>query len=431
MSRKNKNQQEQGYVPASYNRKYKPTTSGSMMQNGATRREPTGPQQAANSTTAQYARESGNYANRKPNKGHRGRTVAIVIVVLLVIGGVAGLGAYVYKEMQKSALNEEMHNNVSKQEMEAIDNELTGMTKFNEPFTMLLLGSDARSDDPDLGARTDTIVLCRIDPTTNHLSMVSIPRDTMIDIPGYGINKFNAAYTYGGPSGTIAAVKDLTGVDIDHFAEINFEGLVDLVDNIGGIDVMVDERIDDWEAGNYVIPEGMQHLNGEAALVFSRSRAYADGDFTRVSNQRKVIEAILRKGLEAPAKDLYGIIQSSTSFLTTDTAMNVDFIYSLADQIRHNNDYPVTIDTATIPASVDMIDNVSYVVADKQGVAELMKIFMAGGNVSSYGQEESAAGGEASGGSSASSPKAAEPAPHEISSEEYYEEYGSYNSYDE
>lgn len=327
-----------------------------------------------------YSRDSANYTNRKHGMS-RGKKVAIVVVVIALLAALAGLGFYIFKEMQKNQINEGLHD-MDEEEMQAVDNELTGMTKFDEPFTMLLLGSDARSGDPDMGARTDTIILVRVDPTKNVVSMVSIPRDTMINIDGVGTAKFNAAYTYGGPSGTIAAVKELCGVDIDHYAEINFEGLVGLIDAIGGIDVVVDETIDDPDAGDIVIPAGNQHLDGASALVFSRSRAYANGDFTRVSNQRKVIEAIVHRGLEAPASELYGIVSASTSFLTTDTAMDVDFIYSLADQMRHNNDDPFTMYSATIPASTGMVGDVSYVIADKAGVAEMMKIFMACGDVS-------------------------------------------------
>ena len=330
----------------------------------------------------QYSRGTADYSNRKSKRMSTGAKVAIVILIIALVAGVAALGSYIYKESYKAQVNADLHN-MSSSIMEAIDNELTGMTTFEEPFTVLLLGSDARADDPDMGARTDTIILCRIDPTKNIVSMVSIPRDTKIEIPGYGTNKFNAAYSYGGPSGTIVAVKNLCGVDIDHYAEVNFEGLVGLVDAIGGIDVYVEEEVNDPDAGDVVIPAGQQHLDGAAALTFSRSRAYVDGDFTRVSNQRKVIEAIVHKGLEAPASELYGLIQASTKFLTTDSAMDVDFIFSLADQIRHNNDYPFQLYSATIPASTDMIDGVSYVIADEKGVKDLMKVFLAGGDVGS------------------------------------------------
>ena len=127
---------------------------------------------------------------------------------------------------------------------------------------------------------------------------------------------------------------------------------------------------------------GDQTLNGEEALVFARSRAYADGDYTRQRNQRKVIDAIIHKGLEAPATDLAGLIQASTKFLTTDSAMDFDFILSLAELIRHNNDYPVTIYSANIPSYPDMIGDVSYVIAEDAGVAEMSRIFMEGGDIS-------------------------------------------------
>lgn len=329
---------------------------------------------------SQYSRNSANY-HSKSKGSSKAKTAIVVVIFVALIAAVAGLAYYVIKQTEKDTVNADLHK-LDDVTMEAIDNALTGSTSFEEPFTILLLGSDARSDDPDMGARTDTNILVRVDPFTNTISMMSIPRDTMIEIPGVGTAKFNAAYSYGGPSGTIQAVTNLTGIVPDHYAEINFEGLVDLIDAIGGIDVYVDERIDDPDAGPYVIEEGEQHLDGTLALEFSRSRAYADGDYTRQRNQRKVIDAIIHKGLEAPATDLAGLIQASTKFLTTDSAMDFDFIFSLAELIRHNNDYPVTIYSANIPSYTDMIDGVSYVIADDAGVAEMCRIFMEGGDIS-------------------------------------------------
>lgn len=335
---------------------------------------------ASYGAASQYSRNSANYhANSKGSS--RAKTAIVVIILLAMIGLVGGLGFYVFKQSQKDSVNADLHK-LEAAEMEALDAALTGSTTFDEPFTVLLLGSDARVDDPDEGARTDTNIIVRVDPFTNTISMMSIPRDTMVELPGVGTAKFNAAYSYGGPSGTIEAATNLTGIPIDHYAEINFEGLVDLIDAIGGIDVYVDERIDDPDAGAYVIEEGEQHLDGGAALTFARSRAYADGDYTRQRNQRKVIDAIIHKGLEAPASDLAGLIQASTKFLTTDSAMDFDFIFSLAETIRHNNDYPVTIYSANIPSYPDMIGDVSYVIADSAGVAEMAQVFMDGGDIS-------------------------------------------------
>ena len=375
------------FVPASQNSSHSRRSNSFSFQDDASKGFA-----PASGSFEQYSRNTADYSNRKRKGMSRGGKIALTIVIIALIAGVAALGFYVYKEVQKASINKGLHD-MSAEVMQAIDNELTGMTTFEEPFTVLLLGSDERNgeDEEDIGARTDTIVLCRIDPTQNIISMVSVPRDTRVPMGGGTYGKINAAYSYGGPSETIAAVKNLCGVEIDHYAEINFEGLVGLVDAIGGIDVHVDETVDDPDAGPVVVPEGDQHLDGVSALTFARSRDYADGDFTRVSNQRKVIEAIVHRGLEAPATELYGLIQASTTFLTTDSAMDADFIFSLADQIRHNNDYPVQVFSATLPASTDMIDGVSYVIVDQAGTDELMKVFLAGGDVSGGSAEAEAA----------------------------------------
>lgn len=360
-----------GFVPASYQ------PSG---------KKPAGPavgQPVVNGTAAQYSRANAHYKSSTKEGRSKGKIIVIVVVVALV-AALVGLGLYLYKEMQKAEINANLQ--LSSEESLKVDKELTekeAETKatFDKPFTVLLLGSDARADDPDMGARTDTIILVRVDPLVNKVSMVSIPRDTRILIEGQGYQKFNAAYTYGGPSGTIAAVKELCGVDIDHYAEINFEGLVGLIDAIGGIDVEVDEEIDDEDAGGH-IDAGKQHLDGEHALIFARSRAYVDGDYTRQANQRKVIMAIINRALTAPATELTGLIEASTEFLKTDKGIDFDFIYDLADQIRHNNDYEITIYSATIPSSTATIDKVSWVIADTAGVKAMMKLFKKGKDVS-------------------------------------------------
>ena len=338
----------------------------------------------------QYSRRSGNYVSRKTGPS---RAVKVIIVLLLL----AALGTAIFfavKMIYKNSINEGFKGDKTTEELVAIDAELTGTRIFTEPFTILLLGSDARMDEDWMGARTDTNILCRVDPTVNKITLLSIPRDTRIYIDGAGENKFNAAYFYGGVAGTIKAVKDLCGVDVDHYAEINFEGLVDLIDAIGGIDVEVDEIIDDPDAGDIIIEPGWQHLDGEAALVFARSRAYYDGDYTRQANQRKVIMALAYKALESPASELIGLIQASTKFLTTD--MSVDDILSVADQMRHNNDYPVVIYSANIPSYPADIGGISWVIADEYELAQMMEVFNAGGDISGGSDEEEASdeGGE-------------------------------------
>ncbi|KAB1634954.1 LytR family transcriptional regulator, partial [Adlercreutzia muris] len=205
-----------------------------------------------------------------------------------------------------------------------------------------------RTGSDEAGARSDTNIVVYVDPTRNQASIVSIPRDTMIDIDNVGISKFNAAYNYGGVSSTIREASQLLGVDISHYAEVNFENMVQLVDAVGGVDVEVTERIDDTDADNttdnpygqrIIIEEGLQHLNGEQALVFARSRAFVDGDFTRTANQRKLIMALVNKVLDMPVTDLPGVIQGAAKCVTTD--LSVTDIISLAEQFKGEGDLTV------------------------------------------------------------------------------------------
>ncbi len=329
----------------------------------------------------QYSRNSMAYQGRSRKSSGKKKALVAVLVVA-VIAALAGIGFYAFANMKKEEVNESLHD-MEAEEMQAVDAEMTGKTKFDEPFTVLLLGSDEREGDPDMGARTDTIILVRVDPLKNVVNMVSIPRDTMVNIEDVGTTKINAAYTYGGPSGEIAAVKDLTGIDIDHFVVVNFDNLVELVDAIGGIDVYVEEEINDEDAGGWVM-QGQQHMNGESALVLARSRAYADGDYTRQTNQRKVILAIIDRVLNAPSTEMTGLISASTGFVTTDSGITFDFLLSLAQLMRNNGNegMELVINSATLPSSPAYIDDVSYVVADTAGVAEMMSVFEAGGDVS-------------------------------------------------
>lgn len=371
-----------GYSSASRRSTDRTTTTSRRSTGRSTRTERPVQTTGYRSALDQYSRGSGNYVSRRPGPSR----AAKVIIVLLLLAALGAAIFFVVKMLYKNSINEGFKGDKTNEELVAIDAELTGTRVFTEPFTILLLGSDARADEDWMGARTDTNILCRIDPTVNKITLLSIPRDTRIYIDGAGENKFNAAYFYGGVAGTIKAVKDLCGVDVDHYAEIDFEGLVDLIDAIGGIDVEVDEIIDDPDAGDIVIEPGWQHLDGEAALVFARSRAYYDGDYTRQANQRKVIMALAYKALESPASDLIGLIQASTKFLTTD--MSVDDILSVADQMRHNNDYPITIYSANIPSYPADIGGISWVIADDYELDQMMKVFNEGGDISGGSDDE-------------------------------------------
>lgn len=317
----------------------------------------------------QYSRGSANYSTSKKrmSRGKRIALIAVSVLLIMVLGAGAAMAWYV------NSINQTL-NNVPSEQAQAIAEVTDPVKNFNEPFYMLLIGSDARMDDESMGARSDTNILTYVDPVNNKVTMVSIPRDTMIEIEG-NTEKFNAAYNYNGAASTIKEANELCGVKISHYAEVNFEELVQLIDAVGGVEVDVPEMIDDPDAGNVVIQEGLQTLNGEQALTFARSRAYADGDFTRTSNQRLLVEALINKMLSLPVTELPGVIEKAAKCVTTD--LSVTDIISLASQFQDAED-GVEIYSAMVPSTTAMIGGVSYVLTDEVLLEEMMKMVEAG-----------------------------------------------------
>ena len=158
--------------------------------------------------------------------------------------------------------------------------------------TYLIAGSDARGsggiDDPTSGARTDTILLLH-KPRSGPTALISLPRDTYVDIPDVGPQKLNAAYSFGGPELLVRTVEGMTGLTIDHYAEIGFGGVSDIVDAVGGVELCYDHDVSDPKS-ELEWTKGCHPADGKTALAFSRMR-YGDplGDIGRTERQRQVI----------------------------------------------------------------------------------------------------------------------------------------------
>lgn len=158
--------------------------------------------------------------------------------------------------------------------------------------TWLLAGSDSRADgqiqDEAEGERADSIVLVNVAPN-GQTSMVSLPRDTYVEIPDWGWDKLNASYSYGGPELLVATVESLSGLTVDHYAEIGMGGVADIVDAVGGVELCLDMDVQDAYSGlNWT--SGCHVADGATALAFARMR-YSDplGDIGRAQRQRQVI----------------------------------------------------------------------------------------------------------------------------------------------
>jgi LCP family protein required for cell wall assembly len=154
--------------------------------------------------------------------------------------------------------------------------------------TYLVVGSDAREGLS--GRRTDTIMLLHTGRGPNLL--MSIPRDSIVDVPGHGRTKINAAFAFGGPPLLVQTVEQATGIRVDEYVEIGFTGLVDLVDAVGGITICPETAMEDPQA-ELKISKGCQEVDGETALGYARSRKTQQlGDIDRARHQREVVAAI-------------------------------------------------------------------------------------------------------------------------------------------
>lgn len=219
------------------------------------------------------------------------------------------------------------------------DNENTEpvQERLTKPFTVLLLGVDSQQDGLKAGAsfNGDTIILITFDPQTLHATMFSIPRDTYVTMAcGGNITKINHA-AWGGTKCMVKTVENFTGIKIDYYAKINFKGVVDLVNTLGGITVDVPVKFCESNSDRLIGPEyeicldkGVQNLNGEQALALARHRKTLPlGDFQRGQHQQLVVEGMINKikTLRSP-NDFYNVLNTVSKNI--ETSMSTDEILS-------------------------------------------------------------------------------------------------------
>ncbi|MEK3725905.1 LCP family protein [Paenibacillus sp. FSL H8-0034] len=170
----------------------------------------------------------------------------------------------------------------------------------NQRVNVLLLGGDSRGMKQNEVPRSDSLIVASIDPITKKAHLFSIMRDTYVKIPGYGEDRINAAYAYGGANLTMKTVSDLLGIPIQYYVYTDFKGFIALVDAIDGIDIDVEKNMkySDAEDGHEYdinLKKGMQHLDGKMALQYVRFRHDALSDFARTERQRNFVQVVLKK----------------------------------------------------------------------------------------------------------------------------------------
>lgn len=256
------------------------------------------------------------------------RTVLIVlaVVVALVLAAAAVLGWFGWR--LASTFDEES------EVLPGVFPEAQLPEREDDAQTILLLGSDTRGhiDTDDVegpqDGRSDTIMVARIPSDHSGVYIMSIMRDSWVDIPGYGDAKVNAAMAYGGVPLTIETIESLIGSRIDHVAVIDFEGFKGLTNALGGVPVY---NAHTFSAGGFNFPQGDLVLNGDEALSFVRERkSFGDGDYQRVRNQQAYMKGLLstilsRDTLTSPSK-LTATVDAISPFIARDEGLNGGYI---------------------------------------------------------------------------------------------------------
>lgn len=209
--------------------------------------------------------------------------------------------------------------------------------------------------------RSDTIMIVHLNPQRTAAQLISIPRDSYVAIPGHGMNKINAAFSFGGPKLFGRTVEDFTGLYLDHMAVVDLAGFKDITDALGGVDLPV--------GGKNV------HYNGDQALKYVRERkSLPRGDFSRIKRQQVFMQSVMRRAIGSgvltnPVK-LTGLVSASTSHLALDQAFTTGVIRSLGWQSRGLR--PADVRFATIPTTgLGKVNGASIVRVDKAAVRKL------------------------------------------------------------
>ncbi len=246
------------------------------------------------------------------------------------------------------------------------------VVKLEGIHTVLIIGSDMREGYE--GGRTDTIMLAFINGDDEEISLLSIPRDTYVQLPGYSTRtKINHAYAYGQESLTKSTIEQFLGIKIDDYVVVDFEGFVALVDELGGVEVNVDQRMINYDEKINLNP-GLQTLDGQQALGYCRFRIGQDGtktvsDIQRAEHQQTFLIALKDKLLSGSTVwKVPQLVTLANTYLQT--SMPVSDAIRLGRGLM-NMDLS-NIKTYTIPTSSMWIGNVSYEIVNKAGTLAIL-----------------------------------------------------------
>jgi LCP family protein required for cell wall assembly len=335
--------------------------------------------------------------------------LGLVVGVLLLVGVVVAGGLWWYansqfQEIDVPALDRPVIDEGATQDGQG-EGEVAAAGEIEDTLNVLVVGNDTREGlteeqlqelgTEDVGTQlTDTIMLVQISPRREQAVVVAFPRDLRVTLPGEGDVKINAVKALGGgPDALVEVVQDFSGIDLDHYVEVNMAGFLQLADVLDGVEVCLDEPLEDPYAG-VDLPAGCQTLDSTDALGFVRSRRsetaqFGVGDFGRIAKQQYYLQQAMNEATQLgtlvnPIK-VKSLIDAVASAVTTDRALGLTDMYRIANTLKGVTSDDVVM--RTVPGTIQMIGDVSYVVHDAGPTTDLFAAMREGGPLGEAGTE--------------------------------------------
>lgn len=270
-------------------------------------------------------------ATARRSRGRRVlRSLAIITAICVALAIVAALGTDYWLRSRLGGQVEHVTGAMPRGERPA--------RAPDEAMNILLMGSDRRADGSLAGQRSDTMMVINIPADRHAIGVVSIPRDSWVQVPGHGPAKINAAFAWGGPALAVQTVERLTDVRMDHVAVIDWEGFKRITDLLGGVQVTIPRTVTDpyrdrtWKAGT-------QRMDGETALAYVRQRAgLPRGDIDRIERQQAFLRSLagttLSRSTFTNPKRLYDVLDAVTANLAVEDGWTASDMRNLAWSLR-------------------------------------------------------------------------------------------------
>lgn len=299
--------------------------------------------------------------NRNRKKRSWLRLVGVIALLFLIGSGVYLFTIYSNVSRAVETMHEPINRDKTNQQpVEALEKVEENKHENRQPFSVLLLGVDARPGDK---GRSDTMIVMTVNPEQNSTKMVSIPRDTRTTIIGKGFeDKINHAYAFGGATMAVETVENFLDIPIDYYVQVNMEGFQDIVNAVGGVTVTNDLT---FSEGGHEFEEGRINLSGAEALAYVRMR-YEDpnGDFGRQQRQRQVIQGVINKGRSfSSITKLDEILDALSNNVKTNMTLG-----EMADFQKHYRSASKDLQQIQLQGTGATIDKIYYQVFSKEEI---------------------------------------------------------------